>query len=302
MSWQEELVPKRPLGSTGESVSMLGLGGAHLGGFRSDRQAVSFARAAIDMGVTFMDNAWEYHEGRSEELMGAALEDGYRDRVFLMTKHHGRSRQTAEQHLNDSLRRLRTDVIDLWQFHEIIYETDPEMIFGRDGGIHVAEKARQEGKVRYIGFTGHKDPAIFMKMLETGFKWDTVQMPVNMLDAHFRSFTREILPVLTERGIGVLAMKTLAGGYLLETNTVTARDALSYVWSLPVSTIISGMDSLAVLKENVETARSWTEAQGRRAAALLQRTHDVAADGSYELYKTDTAYDGWFGRRLHGLA
>jgi aryl-alcohol dehydrogenase-like predicted oxidoreductase len=301
MNKRTDTVPQRQLGSTGESVSMLALGGAHISRFVEDRDAISLVRAAVDMGVTFMDNAWEYHDGRSEELMGRALRDGYRERVFLMTKHHGRDRKTATQHLEDSLRRLQTDVIDLWQFHEVIYEKDPEMIFGPGGGIETAVKARREGKVRFIGFTGHKDPAIFRGMLDMDFQWDTVQMPLNLLDAHFRSFEKEILPILVDRSIGVLAMKTLADGSLLETHTVSAREALSYVWSLPVSTIISGMDSMRVLRENVETARSWTPMETSAIRALLDRTRAVAAEGRFELYKTRTVFDGRFGRRIHGM-
>jgi predicted aldo/keto reductase-like oxidoreductase len=280
---------------------MLGLGGAHISHFSDDGEAVEFVRAAIEMGVTFMDNAWEYSGGRSEDLMGRALEDGYRERVFLMTKHHGRDKETAERHLDESLARLRTDVIDLWQFHEVIYESDPDMIFAPGGGIEVAERAKASGRIRYIGFTGHKDPAILRKMLDTGFPWDTVQLPVNVLDAHFRSFQREIIPELLEREIGVLAMKTLAGGHLLETGTVSVEEALSFVWSLPVSTIISGMDSLEALGQNVESARSWQRPAAGTLDSLLERTREVAADGRYEPFKTATDYDGRFGRRLHGL-
>ncbi len=301
MSDSGPLVPTRPLGSTGESVSMLGLGGAHIGGPSDDETAMRIVRSAIDMGVTFMDNAWEYHEGLCEERMGRALENGYRERVFLMTKHHGRSARTAEQHLEDSLRRLRTDVIDLWQFHEVIYNDDPDMIFGIDGGIKVARKAKQDGKVRYIGFTGHKDPSIFKKMLDTGFPWDAVQMPLNVLDAHFRSFEAEILPILVERGIGILGMKPLGGGHVLETGTVSASEALSYVWSLPVATVICGMDSLEVLSENVECARAWSPEHEAESRAVLDRTRGVASRGEFEPYKTDTTFDAAIGRALHGL-
>jgi predicted aldo/keto reductase-like oxidoreductase len=233
--------------------------------------------------------------------MGLALQGGYRDRVFLMTKHHGRTHAVAEQHLADSLRRLRTDVIDLWQFHEVIYDSDPDMIFGPDGGIEVAERARSEGRVRYIGFTGHKDPAVLMKMLDSGFEWDAVQMPLGVLDAHHKSFEKHVLPELVRRGIGVLAMKTLSGGHLLETGRVTVKEALSYVWSLPVSTIICGMDSLEALRENVDTARKWCSPGQEEVEELLERVRPLAVDGRYEPYKSTTDYDGGFGRRLHGL-
>jgi aryl-alcohol dehydrogenase-like predicted oxidoreductase len=280
---------------------MLGLGGAHVGRLADDRAAIDLVRAAIDMGVTFMDNAWEYHGGRSEEIMGKALADGYRSRVFLMTKHHGRDRVTAERHLEDSLRRLRTDVIDLWQFHEVIYPSDPHMIFRPGGGIEAADRARAAGKVRFVGFTGHKDPSVLRAMLESGYRWDTVQMPLNVLDAHFRSFEKAVLPTLVERGIGVLAMKTLAGGSLPGTGAVSVEDALSYVWSLPVSCLISGMESRDVLETNVAIARSWRSMDEGRVRQLLKRTRPIAAAGRLERYKTAGDFDGRFGRRLHGL-
>jgi len=301
MSPDTPLIPTRPLGATGEHVSMLGLGGSHIAGIEDESAAINFVRAAIEMGVTFMDNAWEYHEGRAEELMGRALEDGFRKRVFLMTKHHGRNKATAMRHLEDSLRRLRTDVIDLWQFHEVIYNDDPEMIFAPGGGIEAAEEARRAGKVRYIGFTGHKDPAIHRRMLESGFDWDAVQMPLNVMDAHFRSFEQHILPILEERGIGVLGMKPMAGGHILESGTVSAAEALSYVWSLPVSTVISGMNAMEHLTENVDTARSWMLMERAARAELLSRTQDAASDGAYEPYKTGVVFDAAIGREMHGL-
>ena len=185
-------IPTRPLGSTGVNVSILGLGGHHIGRIRDDNQSIQLIRKAIDSGVTFLDNAWEYHNGRSEELMGKALTGGYRDKAFLMTKHHGRNKKTAMEHLEDSLRRLRTDVIDLWQFHEVVYDKDPEMIFAVDGGIEAAELAKKQGKVRFIGFTGHRDPVIHLKMLAYGYPWDAVQMPMNVLDPHFKSFQKNL--------------------------------------------------------------------------------------------------------------
>jgi aryl-alcohol dehydrogenase-like predicted oxidoreductase len=295
------LVPLRPLGSTGERVSMLGLGGAHVGRLADDRAGVDLVRAAIDMGVTFLDNAWEYHGGRSEEIMGKALADGYRSRAFLMTKHHGRDRVTADGHLEDSLRRLRTDVIDLWQFHEVIYQDDPDRIFASGGGIEAADRAKAAGKVRFVGFTGHKDPSILKRMLETGYAWDAVQMPLNVLDAHFRSFEKAVLPILVERGIGVLAMKTLAGGSLPGTGVVSVRDALSYVWSLPVSCLVSGMESTDMLETNVAIARSWRSMGEGRVQPLLERTRPLAAGGRLERYKTAGDFDGRFGRGLHGV-
>lgn len=248
-----------------------------------------------------MDNAWEYHQGRSEELMGQALQEGYRQKVFLMTKHHGRYRQTAQKHLEDSLRRLQTEVIDLWQFHEVIYEADPGMIFAPGGSLEAAVAAKQSGKVRYLGFTGHKDPKIFAAMLEQDFPWDTVQMPVNVLDAHFRSFQQEILPRLRRRGIGVIGMKPLAAGHLLEAGVVSPKEALEYAWSQPVDTVVSGMSSIDDLQTNLALARAFTPMSPEAQANLLARTWAVAAQGQYEPYKTTRKHDGHFGRQLHGV-
>ncbi|MGA1874377.1 MAG: aldo/keto reductase [bacterium] len=294
-------IPKRVLGKTGVPVSILGLGGSHISRIKDDGEAVRFVRAAIDAGVTFLDNAWEYHGGRSEELMGRALQDGYRAKVFLMTKHHGRDKGTALKHLEDSLRRLRTDVIDLWQFHEVIYEDDPGMILAKGGGIEAAEEARKAGKVKYIGFTGHKDTGLFLEMLDSDFDWDAVQMPFNVFDPHFRSFQETILPILLKRNIGVIAMKTLTGGYLLQAGVVTPREALTYVWSQPVSTIVSGMESWEYLHDNIEAARTFKAMSRREQKDLLAGTKDKALTGQYEPFKTSRRFDGWVGRKLHGL-
>lgn len=295
-------IPRRTLGKTGEPVSILGLGGWHLGSIQSDQEAIRLVRRAIDQGVTFLDNAWDYHQGRSEDLMGRALQEGYRGKVFLMTKNHGRDKQTALQHLEDSLRRLRTEVIDLWQFHEVIYDDDPEMILAPGGSLEAAEAARKSGKVRYIGFTGHKDPQIFLVMLAQDYPWDTVQMPVNVLDAHFRSFQQEILPLLRRRGIGVIAMKTLAAGQLLEAGLVSVQEALEYAWSQPIDTLVSGMSSRDDLETNLALARAFTPMSPEAQASLLARTRAVAAQGRYELYKTSQKHDGHFGRQLHGIS
>jgi predicted aldo/keto reductase-like oxidoreductase len=297
-----EAVPRRPLGKTGESISILGIGGHHLGQIENEQEAIRFVREAIDNGVTFMDNAWEYHKGRSEELMGKALQEGYRKKAFLMTKHHGRDKKTAIKHLEDSLRRLKVEQIDLWQFHEIIYEDDPKMIFSKNGGIEAAEQARRDGKIRFIGFTGHKDPSLFTQMLKQDYEWDAVQMPVNVLDPHFRSFQKEILPVLVERKIGIIAMKTLAGGHLLAPKIVTPQEALTYTWSQPVSTIVSGMDSRELLMANIQTAREFTPMSQEAQAKLLERTRSVASSGEYEPFKTTRKFDGWVGREQHGIA
>ncbi len=293
-------IPIRPLGKTGENVSILGVGGYHVGAIRDDSEAIRLVQEAVDMGVTFMDNAWEYHQGHSEEIMGKALK-GRREKAFLMTKHHGRDKKTAMKHLEDSLRRLQTDTIDLWQFHEIVYEKDPEMIFAKGGGIEAAIEAKKSGKARFIGFTGHKDPKYLLKMLSYDFDWDVVQMPLSVLDAHFRSFEQTILPVCLERRIGVLGMKSLASGNVLLTETVTADEALRYALSLPVSTVISGMNSLKLLRANAETARTLQPMTMAQRTALLERTKDAAKDGKYEPFKTTNQFDGPIGRKLHGI-
>jgi predicted aldo/keto reductase-like oxidoreductase len=294
-------IPARPLGHTGVKVSILGLGGHHIGRIRDDDQAVRHIRKAVDKGVTFMDNAWEYHRGRSEEIMGRALTEGYRQKAFLMTKHHGRDKKTALQHLEDSLRRLHTDVIDLWQFHEVVYDKDPEMIFAPGGGIEAADLAKKQGKVRFIGYTGHKDPVLMLKMLAYGYPWDAVQMPINVLDAHFKSFQNHVLPILNRRNIGVIAMKTMAGGHVLRTNTVTPQEALHYVWSRPVSTIVSGMDTEELLEANVTLARGFKWLSDSQQKQILDKTKDVAAEGKFEPFKTTRNYDGPIGRKLHGI-
>ena len=294
-------IPTRPLGSTGVRVSMLGLGGHHIGRIREDRQSIRLIRKAIDMGVTFLDNAWEYHRGRSEELMGKALADGYRDKVFLMTKHHGRDKKTAMEHLEDSLRRLRTDVIDLWQFHEVVYDKDPEMIFAVGGGIEAADLAKKQGKVRFIGFTGHRAPLLHLKMLAYGYPWDAVQMPMNVLDPHFKSFQKHVLPVLVRRNIGVIAMKTLASGYVLRANVTTPEEALRYVWSQPVSTLVSGMDSDELLDANVAAARRFRPMNPDEQTTLLARTRVAGLTGKFEPFKTPPNFDGPIGRKLHGI-
>ena len=295
-------IPTRPLGSTGVDVSILGLGGYHIGKIRDDDQSIRLIRKAIDRGVTFLDNAWEYHNGRSEELMGKALAGGYRDKAFLMTKHHGRDKKTAMEHLEDNLRRLRTDVIDLWQFHEVVYDKDPEMIFVAGGGIEAAELAKKQGKVRFIGFTGHRDPVIHLKMLAYGYPWDAVQMPMNVLDAHFKSFQKNVLPILVRRNIGVIAMKTLASGYVLRANVATPKQALGYVWSQPVSTIVSGIDSEQFLEANVRLARAFRPMGQTEQAELLGKTRDAALTGEFEPFKTPPNFDGPVGRKLHGLS
>lgn len=294
-------VPMRPLGNTGVQVSILGLGGHHIGRIRNEDESIALIRRAIDGGVTFLDNAWEYHNGRSEELMGRALQNGYRQKAFLMTKHHGRDKKMAMEHLEDSLRRLRTDVIDLWQFHEIVYDADPEMIFAPGGGIEAAETAKKQGKVRFIGYTGHRDPMLHLKMLAYGYPWDAVQMPLNVFDAQYKSFEKHVVPILVRRGIGVIAMKTLASGHVLRSGLVTPEQGLRYVWSLPVSTIVSGMDTPALLEANMATARALRLMADAERTALLEKTRQAAVSGRFEPFKTAPNFDGPIGRQIHGI-
>jgi aryl-alcohol dehydrogenase-like predicted oxidoreductase len=282
-------VPTRPLGKTGEQVSILGLGGWHLGGIQDHHEAISLVREAVDNGVTFLDNAWIYHGGRSEALMGHALRDGYRSRVFLMTKHWApRDKKTAMGQLEDSLRRLQTDVIDLWQIHRVIYPDEPQRIFSPGGAIEAAEEAKKAGKVRYIGFTGHKNPQVFLKMLQYDYDWDTVQMPLNVLDPHFQSFQTLVLPILVQRNIGVIAMKTLAAGNLLQTRVVSPEVALTYVWSQPVATLVSGITSRQQLRSNYNLARSFTPMSQEIQKQVMEKTKSAGLQGKYEPYKTNT--------------
>jgi aryl-alcohol dehydrogenase-like predicted oxidoreductase len=296
-------IPKRPLGRTGVKVSMLGVGGYHIGIQKDPAESTRIMHAAIDAGVTFFDNAWEYNKGESEKRMGDAIHDR-RDKVFLMTKVCARDAKGAMENLEDSLRRLRTDHLDLWQFHEINYKDDPEMVFAKGGAIEAAVAAKKQGKVRFIGFTGHKSPDFHLKMLAQDFAWDAVQMPVNVLDAHYRSFQKNVLPVLAKRGIGIIAMKTMGGGgaRMISDGVVTARDALRFVFNLPVSTVLSGMKSLDDLKQNVETARHFQPLDAQEVRTLLERTASAAADGRYELFKSSQGFDGRIHRQQHGVS
>jgi predicted aldo/keto reductase-like oxidoreductase len=298
-------VPHRPLGRTGADVSILGLGGYHLGTIKSAREAVRIVQAAVDGGITFMDNAWEYHDGESEKIMGRALaEGGLRDQVFLMTKvcSHGRGKQIAMRQLHESLRRLRTDHLDLWQIHEVVYENDPERHFAPDGAVEALLEARSQGKVRFVGFTGHKDPSLHLKMLEHDFPFDTCQMPLNCFDAGFRSFEQRVLPELLRRGIAPLGMKSLGGeGVPAKKRAVKATDALRYAMSLPVATTITGIDSMAVLRQDLKLARDFKPMSAREMDVLRRRTAELGADGRFELYKTTAKHEGPVGRAQHGF-
>lgn len=290
-------VPKRQLGSTGAQVSMLGLGGAHIGKPElPESEAIAIMRAAVDGGITFFDNCWDYNDGHSEERMGRALRDGYRNNVFLMTKLDGRTAQSATTQLEQSLRRLQTDVIDLVQVHEVIRMNDPERSFAADGVIGALQAAKKAGKLRFIGFTGHKDPAIHLHMLDAaqhaGFEFDTVQMPLNVMDAHYKSFEHGVLPVLLERKIGVLGMKSMGSGDILKSGVVTAEECLRYSLSLPTSVVITGIDSRQVLEQDLKLARSFVPLSGQEKSALLARTKGPAQAGEHELFKTASKYDG----------
>lgn len=296
-------IPLRPLGATGVMVSALGLGGYHIGKMKSERDAIRIVHAAIDAGITFMDNAWEYHEGRAETLMGKAIADR-RERVFLMTKvcTHGRGKREAMRQLEQSLRRLRTEVLDLWQVHECVYDNDPERHFAKGGVIEALDEARRQGKVRFVGFTGHKHPDIHLAMLGHDYKFDTCQLPLNCFDASFRSFEQEVLPVLVGRGIAALGMKSLSGdGRQVKRKVVTAEEALRYAMSLPVATTISGIDSMRVLKQNLRVADGFKPMSRRQMDALRKRVRDEAEDGRFELYKTTAAHEGPVGRKQHGF-
>ncbi len=282
----------RTLGQTGEQVSVVGLGGFHLAKRATEAESIRMIRTAVDGGITFLDNSWDYHQGESERRMGAALRDGYRQRAFLMTKLDGQTKQAAAEQLEQSLRRLQTDCIDLVQMHEIIRPQDPERIFAEGGAIEALIEAKQAGKLRYIGFTGHKSPAIHELMLQRPFAWDTVQMPLNCLDHHFDSFERRVLPLLNQRGIGGLAMKPLAGGRLLETGTVTAGECLRYALSLPVSVVITGCETEAQVQQALQAGREHTPLTGDSMAELRRRTAPAAAGGAFESYKTTEEHDG----------
>jgi aryl-alcohol dehydrogenase-like predicted oxidoreductase len=283
-------------------VSALGLGGYHIGKIDSDREAVKLVHAAIEAGVTFLDNAWEYHDGKSEIRMGKAIRDR-RDRVFLMTKvcTHGRDAKVAMRQLEDSLRRLQTDYLDLWQIHECAYYNDPERHFARGGVVSALERARKDGKVRYVGFTGHKDPEIHMEMLSYRFPFDSCQLPLNGFDATFRSFEHVVLPELNRQGIAALGMKSFGAGEAVKHKAVTPAEALRYAMSLPVTTTISGIDSMRVLRQNLKVAEDFKPMSATEMRRLRTRLATEASDGRYELYKTTAQHDGVEGREQHGF-
>ncbi len=289
-------MPYRVLGSTGEKVSAIGVGGWHLGLSAVDEQlSIRIVRTAIDRGINFMDNSWDYNNGTSETRMGKALQGGYRDKAFLMTKIDGRSKKLAMSQLEESLRRLQVDCIDLVQHHEILRHEDPHRIFAEGGANAALVEAREAGKLRYIGFTGHKDPQVHLHMLEVaaahGFKFDAVQMPLNVMDAHYRSFEKLVMPELVRHNIGILGMKSMANGILLKSNTVTALECLHYALNLPTSVVITGIDSMEVLDQAFEAARTFRPISDQQITQLLSKTAQAASSGEFEPFKTTSIFD-----------
>lgn len=292
-------VPMRTLGRTGEKVSIVGIGGFHIGMPGQDAKlATRIIRTALDEGINFLDNCWDYNNGESERRMGNALRDGYRQKAFLMTKIDGRNKPTAASQINDSLKRLQTDHIDLLQFHEVIRASDPDRIFALGGAIEAALEAKKNGKIRYIGFTGHKSPDVHLKTLATasahGFTFDSVQMPLNLMDHHFDSFEARVLPELVKQNIGVLGMKPMGDRIILKSNTVTAVECLHYAMNLPTSVVITGCDSMPILQQALKAAREFQPLSSTEVAALLAKTAKVARSGEFELYKTSHQFDGTY--------
>lgn len=291
--------PHRTLGRTGEKVSIVGIGGYHLArpGLE-EQEGIRIVRSALDEGINFLDNCWDYNGGESEIRMGKALRDGYRQKAFLMSKIDGRDKITADNQINESLKRLQTDRIDLLQFHEVIRDSDPDRIFAAGGALEAVQQAQKAGKVRYIGFTGHKSPEIHLKMLATAsshrFTFDTVQMPLNVMDHHFNSFEAKVLPVLLKQNIGVLGMKPMGDHFILQSKTATAVECLHYAMNLPTSVVITGCDSMQILQQALDAARSFRPLSNGQIAALLAKTAKAAQSGEYELYKTSHHFDGTF--------
>lgn len=297
-------VPTRPLGKTGVRVSMICLGGWHIGSVKDQAEAIRIMHAALDEGLTFFDNAWDYHDGGSEEIMGKGLAGGKRNKCFLMTKNCGRDAKTARQHIEDSLRRLQTDHLDLMQFHEINYDNDPDWIVEK-GALAEGLKAQKEGKVRFLGFTGHKHPAIHLKMLPK-HTWDTVQMPINVCDYHYRSFARQVVPEANKRGVGCIGMKSLGGGSdhkgrLVTEGVCTIEEALNYSLSQNIASLVVGIDSMEVLQQDLAIARAFKPLQGEQLAQLLAKVKDVAGDGRHERFKSTQLFDGPYHRKQHHL-
>jgi len=292
----DKAIPTRTLGRSGEKISIVGLGGYHLGTQSDEQESIRIIRAGLDAGVNFLDNCWDYNDGTSEVRMGKALQDGYRKKAFLMTKIDGQTKKAAAQQLEESLKRLQTDHIDLLQFHEVIRDTDPARIFAEGGGMEAVLEARKQGKVRFIGFTGHKSPDIHLKMLETafahGFTFDAVQMPLNVMDAHFNSFEKKVLPVLVKHNIGVLGMKPMGDKLILNSKTATPVECLHYAINLPTSVVITGCDTMEILHQAIDAARSFAPMGKGEVAQLLAKTAPAAGKGEFERYKISNDFDG----------
>ncbi len=296
-------IPLRPFGRHDAKVSALGFGGHHLGDAEDEGTAVQLVREAVDGGITFFDNCWEYHRGKSEEWMGKGLK-GIRDKAFLMTKvcTHGRDKNLAMQMLEESLRRLQTDHLDLWQIHGVSFENDPDLFIRPGGAAEALDQAKKQGKVRFVGFTGHKDPSLHLKMLATGFPFDAVQMPLNAFDGQFRSFERQVLPELNRRGIAALGMKPLQGhGDAVKKGAISAEDALRYAMSLPVTTTITGMEKPEILKQNLRVAQAFQPMQPAEMQKIRDSVKDLAADGRFELYKLSLKFDNPEARLSHSF-
>ena len=296
-------IPQRLLGSTGVKVSALGLGGHHLVDLKKVDDAVRLVHEAVEAGVTFCDNCWEYWDGLAEDWLGRGLQ-GRRDKVFLMTKvcTHGRGADLAMTMLEQSLRRLQTDHLDLWQVHGMVFDNDPELAYAKGGVLEALDRAKKQGKVRFVGFTGHKEPAIHLEMIRRGYPFDSVQMPLNCLDATFHSFEKQVLPELNRRGIAALGMKPMGGtGSAIKSGLVTAEEMLRYAMSLPVATTITGMDSFAVLRQNLRVARGFTPMTAAQMQALRDRCAQAAGDGRHEVYKLSLRFDNPQARLSHGF-
>jgi len=289
-------MPMRNFGRTTEKISAIGLGGFHLGMPKDPQLAVRIVRTAVDGGINFLDNCWDYHDGESERRMGLALRDGYRQKVFLMTKFDGRTKASTAKQIDESLQRLQTDHVDLLQYHENIRMEDPDRFFAEGGPLEALLAAKKAGKLRYIGFTGHKDPAVHLRMLEVAashrFQFDSCQMPLNVLDAHFRSFAQQVVPKLVEQGIAVLGMKPFAGGELPKLKVVTPLECLHYALTLPTSVVITGCETLARLEQALEAARTFRPLSRDQVSALLSKTKPAALQGKHEAFKTTTKNDG----------
>jgi predicted aldo/keto reductase-like oxidoreductase len=286
----------RTLGKTGVKVSAIGLGGHHIGRPKDPTVGIKIIRTALDGGMNFLDNCWDYNGGDSEVRMGEALRDGYREKAFLMTKFDGRTKQAAAQQIDESLKRLQTDHIDLMQFHENIRLEDPDRFFAPNGALAACQEAQKAGKIRFIGFTGHKDPIVHLRMLELaaahGFHFDSCQMPLNPMDPHFRSFEKAVVPKLVEQGIAVLGMKSMGDGLLLKSGVVTPQECLTYALSLPTSVVITGCESMERLNQAFEVARTFKPMDAQQKAALLAKTKEAALSGHFELFKTSSMFDG----------